>query len=66
MATTTTNEELISLLVAKELEISEMRLYINQLESSYNDLVIKYNKLNEKFYSRDKKRNQIGFKRNGG
>lgn len=57
------NEVLISLLASKELELKEMHLYIRQLESSYNDLAIKYNKLLETHYAK-KKRSVVGFKQN--
>lgn len=63
----TSEEKLLSLLIDKERELKELQTYVLQLEQAYNSLAIKYNKLNEKYYSRDKKqRNQIGFKRNGG
>jgi len=57
----TSNETLISLLAAKELELKQMVLYIQQLESSYNSLAIKYNKLMQKHYTKAK-RTQIGYK----
>ena len=57
----TSNENLISLLVAKELEIKQMQLYIQQLETSYNDLAVKYNALVHKHYTKEKRR-QIVYK----
>lgn len=58
----TSNEQLVSLLVAKELEIKQMQLYITQLETSYNDLAVKYNELVHKHYTKSKKQT-IGYKR---
>jgi hypothetical protein len=55
------NEELVTLLISKELEIKQMVLYIQQLETSYNDLTVKYNDLVHLHYTKVK-RKQIGYK----
>ena len=59
---TTSNEQLISLLIAKELELKETTLYLRKLEETYNELCEKYNELMHLPYSKDKKHKSIGFK----
>ena len=63
---TTSNEQLVSLLIVKELEIKELKLYITQLEETYNTLCDRYNELMHLHFSKEKKRKQIGFRQNGG
>lgn len=61
----TSKETLIGLLASKELELAEMRLYVAQLESNYNNLVDKYNSLLNKQKIKVRRRRPMGYKRGG-
>ena len=54
-------ENLVSLLMAKEQETIQLRLYIERLEDDYDYLFHKYEQLKK----RKIKRNPIGFKMKG-